>query len=180
MDCSRCVAGQISITLNGHYAMPLTDGPTNQEAAERDMQFNFGWFAHPIFKNGDYPEVMKYQVGWKSEAQGYNQSRLPEFTEAEKARISGTYCTSAPIRSFEVPRVKRTLDLTSVLVNTSQIVVSSPMLSGTFDFFGLNHYSSLYVYHEDHDISWVSYEADKDTSLYTDPDWLTLVHKSCA
>ena len=84
------VAGQISITLNGHYAMPLTDGPTNREASERDMQFNFGWFAHPIFKNGDYPEVMKYQVGWKSEAQGYNQSRLPEFTEAEKARIRGT------------------------------------------------------------------------------------------
>ena len=90
------VAGQISITLNGHYAMPLTDGPTNREASERDMQFNFGWFAHPIFKNGDYPEVMKYQVGWKSEAQGYNQSRLPEFTEAEKVRISGTYVSPPP------------------------------------------------------------------------------------
>ena len=58
--------------------------------------------------------------------------------------------------------------------------MSSSTLSGTFDFFGLNHYSSLYAYHEDHDVSWVSYEADKDTSLYTDPDWLTLVHKSCA
>ena len=86
--------------------MPLTDGPTNTEAAERDMQFVFGWFGHPIFKNGDYPEVMKEQVARRSAAQGYNESRLPEFTEAEKARIQGR-CTSAYVH--EHARVRRSV-----------------------------------------------------------------------
>ena len=44
---------------------------------------------------------------------------------------------------------------------------------GTYDFFGLNHYSSVYVYHQDRDINDVSYEADKETAGYNNPDWLT-------
>ena len=34
---------------------------------------------------------MKWQVGNKSEAQGLEESRLPTFTEEEKAYIRGTY-----------------------------------------------------------------------------------------
>ena len=41
--------------------------------------------------NGDYPEIMKEQVLMKSLQQGYNESRLPEFTSAEVARIKGKY-----------------------------------------------------------------------------------------
>lgn len=48
-------------------------------------------FAHAIFKNGDYPDTMKWQVGNKSMAQGFEESRLPEFTEEEKGEIKGTY-----------------------------------------------------------------------------------------
>ncbi len=40
--------------------------------------------------NGDYPEEMKWKVGNKSIAQGLEKSRLPEFTEDEKAMIKGT------------------------------------------------------------------------------------------
>ena len=69
--------------------MPLTDGPTNRNASERALQFDFGWFAHPIFKDGDYPAVMKETVARRSELQGYTESRLPEFTEDEKERIRG-------------------------------------------------------------------------------------------
>ena len=47
-------------------------------------------FAHPIFKNGDYPDTMKWKVGNKSIAQGLEESRLPEFTEEEKEMIKGT------------------------------------------------------------------------------------------
>lgn len=48
-----------------------------------------GWFANPVFIDGDYPQVMKDNIALKSEQEGRNTSRLPEFTEAEKARIVG-------------------------------------------------------------------------------------------
>ncbi|XP_071507382.1 lactase/phlorizin hydrolase-like [Diadema antillarum] len=83
--------GQIGITLNSNHVAPLNKSkPSDVEAADRNLQFNLGWHAHPIFINGDYPEVMKVKIGRKSAAQGYNQSRLPVFTEDEKARIKGT------------------------------------------------------------------------------------------
>lgn len=48
-----------------------------------------GWFANPVFVNGDYPQVMKDYIGRHSQEEGRNSSRLPEFTEEEKARIVG-------------------------------------------------------------------------------------------
>ena len=63
--------------------------PLDVEAAERSMQFDLGWFANPIYGDGDYPEVMKRQIAMKSQQQGLYQSRLPEFTEAEKKNIKG-------------------------------------------------------------------------------------------
>ncbi|XP_068400101.1 lactase/phlorizin hydrolase [Eschrichtius robustus] len=84
--------GMISITISSDWAEPRD--PSNQaevEAARRYVQFMGGWFAHPIFKNGDYPEVMKTRVRDRSLAAGLNKSRLPEFTESEKRRINGTY-----------------------------------------------------------------------------------------
>nr|XP_008515149.1 PREDICTED: lactase-phlorizin hydrolase [Equus przewalskii] len=84
--------GTISITLNCEWAEPRN--PSNQEdveAARRYVEFMGGWFAHPVFKNGDYSELMKTRIRDRSLAAGLNQSRLPEFTEAEKRRINGTY-----------------------------------------------------------------------------------------
>ncbi|XP_006880794.1 PREDICTED: lactase-phlorizin hydrolase [Elephantulus edwardii] len=84
--------GIISITINSDWAEPRN--PSNQEdveAARRYVQFMGGWFAHPIFKNGDYSEVMKTRIHDRSLAAGLNKSRLPEFTESEKRRINGTY-----------------------------------------------------------------------------------------
>jgi hypothetical protein len=55
--------GQVGITLNGGFAEPLNpDDPTHIEAADTDMQFGFGWFAHPIFVNGEYPPIMREKV----------------------------------------------------------------------------------------------------------------------
>ena len=52
-------------------------------------QFFLGWFAHPIYKDGDYPAQMKDYIGRASVAEGRNTSRLPSFTDAEKKRIKG-------------------------------------------------------------------------------------------
>uniref|UniRef100_A0A8C5R8S0 beta-glucosidase n=1 Tax=Leptobrachium leishanense TaxID=445787 RepID=A0A8C5R8S0_9ANUR len=83
--------GVISLSLNTEWAEPKDiDDPRDVEAADRYLQFTLGWFAHPIFKNGDYPEVMKWQVANKSDMQGLQSSRLPSFTEEEKAEIQGT------------------------------------------------------------------------------------------
>jgi lactase-phlorizin hydrolase len=48
-----------------------------------------GWWAHPIYVDGDYPEIMRRQVREASMAQGLSQSRLPSFTAQEKAIIKG-------------------------------------------------------------------------------------------
>ncbi|XP_023192574.1 lactase-phlorizin hydrolase isoform X2 [Xiphophorus maculatus] len=83
--------GMVSIALNAEWVEPKDiNVPRDLVAADRAMQFNLGWFAHPIFKNGDYPEAMKAQVLVKSELQGLSQSRLPSFTEEEKNSIKGT------------------------------------------------------------------------------------------
>ncbi|XP_072032581.1 cytosolic beta-glucosidase-like [Amphiura filiformis] len=83
--------GQIGITLPSDFIEPFDrSDPADIDAAERSLQFGLGWFAHPIYINGDYPEVMKTKVAYKSTQQGYNVSRLPEFTEDEKAFIKGT------------------------------------------------------------------------------------------
>jgi beta-glucosidase/6-phospho-beta-glucosidase/beta-galactosidase len=82
--------GQVSITLDSDWKEPLDSGnPSDVTAAERAMQFKLGWFAHPIYVNGDYPEEMKQRVAAKSEAEGLAQSRLPEFTAEEKLFIKG-------------------------------------------------------------------------------------------
>ncbi|XP_077992282.1 lactase/phlorizin hydrolase-like, partial [Glandiceps talaboti] len=83
--------GMITIVLSTDWGEPEDpNDPLDVAAADRYMQFTAGWYAHPIFINGDYPDVMKWQVGNKSIAQGFNESRLPTFTEEEKAYIKGT------------------------------------------------------------------------------------------
>ncbi|XP_072293793.1 lactase/phlorizin hydrolase, partial [Eucyclogobius newberryi] len=83
--------GLVSVALNADWYEPLdVNVPRELEAADRAMQFRLGWFAHPIFKNGDYPEAMKFHVGNKSDLQRLKESRLPVFTEQEKNSIRGT------------------------------------------------------------------------------------------
>lgn len=83
--------GIISLCLNIDWIEPKTpSNPRDLEAADRYMQFLAGWFAHPVFKNGDYPEVMKWKVGNRSELQNLPSSRLPVFTAEEREYIRGT------------------------------------------------------------------------------------------
>uniref|UniRef100_A0A3Q1CE96 Lactase n=1 Tax=Amphiprion ocellaris TaxID=80972 RepID=A0A3Q1CE96_AMPOC len=83
--------GLVSIALNADWIEPKDVNVLREvRAADRALQFQLGWFAHPIFKNGDYPDAMKWQVGNKSELQDLSESRLPFFTEEEKNYIKGT------------------------------------------------------------------------------------------
>ncbi|KAH3891376.1 hypothetical protein DPMN_015475 [Dreissena polymorpha] len=89
---NRSQNGKIGITISIGWAEPLDPyNPGDLEASERATQFSGGWFAHPIYVNGDYPEVMKVIIAEKSRSQGFNASRLPEFSDAEKRFINGTF-----------------------------------------------------------------------------------------
>ena len=82
--------GQIGITLNHIPGIPKDPTKLSDiEAAETYNQFYVGWYAGPIFGEGDYPDAMKWQVGNKSLEQGYPRSRLPEFTYEEKIMLKG-------------------------------------------------------------------------------------------
>lgn len=60
-------------------------------AADRYLQFMLGWFAHPIFVDGDYPPALKTQIENKGNECSHSvPAILPAFTPDEKQRIRGT------------------------------------------------------------------------------------------
>ena len=156
--------GQCGITLNTEWGEPEDpNDPASVEAAENNMQFYLGWFMHPIYVNGDYPDVMrekvsnlsagaskvyvksidnivKYdlifhsQIDTKSELQGFPESRLPTFTAEESAEILGSH-----------------------------------------DFLGINFYTSGLGFAQEGDITDISYWADKDAGAKPDPKWYPYV-----
>jgi beta-glucosidase/6-phospho-beta-glucosidase/beta-galactosidase len=81
--------GKVGITFDCHYNMAGTNSSDDIAAADRGVQFQMGWFAHAIFIDGDYPQVMKDRIYQHSQALGLNYSRLPVFEEWEKRYING-------------------------------------------------------------------------------------------
>ncbi|CAL1532660.1 unnamed protein product [Lymnaea stagnalis] len=84
--------GSVGITLDIEWKEPLTDSVDDSLAADRAIQFKLGWFGNALFGgSGDYPAVVKQYVAEKSRLQGLSVSRLPEFTDDEKALNKGAY-----------------------------------------------------------------------------------------
>jgi len=71
--------GKIGIINNCDWREPYTDSEEDKAAAQRSLEFFLGWFADPIFL-GDYPEIMKKNVG----------DRLPKFSEEDIKLIKGS------------------------------------------------------------------------------------------
>lgn len=84
--------GKVGIALNSDWAEPKnSSNPEDVAAADRYLQFMLGWFAHPIFVDGDYPATLKSQIEQKrAECASSEPARLPVFTSAESQRIRGT------------------------------------------------------------------------------------------
>lgn len=74
------LTGTVSLKLNGGYKIPLTNSTADAEATQRAWDFNEGWFANPVFLDGDYPRYLK----------DYVSDFLPAFTDAEKAALNGS------------------------------------------------------------------------------------------
>ena len=82
--------GEVGITVVTHWAEPTdNDDPQHREASERYLQCMLGWFANPIFGDGDYPEVMRDFYKKKMIEGKLDKPILPSFTEKEKARNKG-------------------------------------------------------------------------------------------
>lgn len=86
-------SGNIGLAANCDWREPLTDSEEDRAAAQRAVEFFYGWFGDPVVF-GEYPECMRRALG----------KRLPEFTPEE-----------------------------------------AKMLSGSADYMGLNHYTTLYA-----------------------------------
>ncbi|XP_050211257.1 vicianin hydrolase-like [Mercurialis annua] len=72
--------GKIGITIVTNWFLPISPASeADQNATLREVDFMFGWFAHPI-TYGDYPETMKNLVG----------NRLPKFTKKESELVKGS------------------------------------------------------------------------------------------
>ncbi|GAU49490.1 hypothetical protein TSUD_88570 [Trifolium subterraneum] len=85
--------GLLGITLNSDWFVPVSQEKSDVDAAQRALDFMFGWYMDPLTK-GEYPQSMQSMVG----------NRLPKFSKEE-----------------------------------------SEQLKGSFDFLGLNYYSSFYA-----------------------------------
>uniref|UniRef100_A0AAY4DK00 Lactase n=1 Tax=Denticeps clupeoides TaxID=299321 RepID=A0AAY4DK00_9TELE len=83
--------GKVGVSLNSDWTEPQNPSqPQDIEAAERYLHFTLGWFAHPIFVNGDYPVKLTGQILEKNKHCSSEVARLPAFTESERKRIQGT------------------------------------------------------------------------------------------
>ncbi|KAG7484428.1 hypothetical protein MATL_G00049280 [Megalops atlanticus] len=88
--------GQVSMALGSHWIRPSKTRRENLRACQCSLNFVLGWFAQPLFVDGDYPQCMKNNLS----------SRLPSFSEAEKASVSGTAdffaLSFGPVLSFQL------------------------------------------------------------------------------
>ncbi|CAL5192716.1 unnamed protein product [Lathyrus oleraceus] len=71
--------GEIGLALSSGRYVPYSSNPKDVVAAQRLMDFYWGWVLDPVF-HGDYPRIMKELVG----------NRLPEFTKKEKRMLKGS------------------------------------------------------------------------------------------
>ncbi|KAK4397549.1 Beta-glucosidase 24 [Sesamum angolense] len=77
--------GDIGIVLISHWFVPYSSSRLDVRAAERALDFMYGWFINPIVY-GDYPRTMRSIVG----------DRLPKFTKEEEALTAVSYFDDYP------------------------------------------------------------------------------------
>ncbi|KAK4858730.1 hypothetical protein QYF36_021152 [Acer negundo] len=71
--------GQVGLSVDCEWAEANSDRIEDKSAAARRIDFQLGWYLHPIYY-GDYPEVMRKILG----------DRLPEFTQEDKDLLRNT------------------------------------------------------------------------------------------
>ncbi|XP_069110088.1 lactase/phlorizin hydrolase-like [Argopecten irradians] len=76
--------GKLGISLTAPWGEPMNQSSEQDlQASERMLQYMIGWFANPIFKDGNYPIVMQNSILENSLRENNLDSRLPTFTTEE-------------------------------------------------------------------------------------------------
>ncbi|WVZ03052.1 hypothetical protein V8G54_023858 [Vigna mungo] len=108
--------GQIGVTLNSAWVLPLSQSKEDIEAAYRGLAFMYDWFMEPLY-SGTYPAIMVKNVG----------GRLPKFTRSEYLMVKGSfdfiglnYYTSAYATSTPCPRERPTAFTDACVTLTSR------------------------------------------------------------
>ncbi|KAJ8710354.1 hypothetical protein PYW07_009720 [Mythimna separata] len=84
--------GKISIANHLLWMKPYSNSTEDLELTEAAREFLTGRYTHAIFsKEGGWPTVVEETVAKVSKEQGYEESRLPAFTQEEIELIRGTY-----------------------------------------------------------------------------------------
>ncbi|KOB74989.1 Beta-glucosidase, partial [Operophtera brumata] len=82
--------GECGITISVNWFVAMTDSEEDKVAAELRRQAEWGIYAEPIFsEEGGFPKEFAAVVAEKSVTQGYSHSRLPTFSDEEKAFCRG-------------------------------------------------------------------------------------------
>ncbi|KAF9612967.1 hypothetical protein IFM89_004670 [Coptis chinensis] len=72
--------GNIGITLVSHWMVPFSPAKVHKDAAQRAIDFMFGWFMDPL-TYGAYPKNMQLLVG----------NRLPKFSKNQSDMVKGSF-----------------------------------------------------------------------------------------
>ncbi|AES69718.1 putative beta-glucosidase [Medicago truncatula] len=65
--------GQVGLVVDCEWSEPNSDKIEDKSAAARRLDFQIGWFLHPLY-HGEYPETMRERLG----------DQLPKFSEEDK------------------------------------------------------------------------------------------------
>lgn len=65
---------------SGNYFEANSSSPADLDAAQRQYDYSLGWFNHPVWNGGQYPDSLRDTLG----------DLLPEFTPEESELVSGS------------------------------------------------------------------------------------------
>ncbi|XP_050306195.1 myrosinase 1-like [Anthonomus grandis grandis] len=82
--------GKVTLVTDSSWYEPISNDTKDLEAWDRELQFQLGWFAHPVYL-GNWPQVMIERIAERSKGEGFAQSRLPELSQEEIDFINGTF-----------------------------------------------------------------------------------------
>ncbi|KAI8509996.1 hypothetical protein Bbelb_124240 [Branchiostoma belcheri] len=83
--------GACGIVIGALWSEPRDpNNPQDVLGAQLYRDFVMGWFADPIYGDGNYPQRMRDIIAGFSQEEGWPQSRLPAFTEEEIQYNRGT------------------------------------------------------------------------------------------
>nr|CAH7737833.1 unnamed protein product [Callosobruchus chinensis] len=82
--------GKVGVVLDARWYTEGSKSVADLSARERVRDFEIGLFLNPLCK-GDYPEIAKQRIAYRSQEEGYPKSRMPDLTPEEVELVKGSF-----------------------------------------------------------------------------------------